>query len=449
MYIYNSLTNKKEEFKPIEPNKIKIYVCGPTVYNYIHIGNARPVIFFDVVRRYFIYRGYEVQFVSNITDVDDKIIKAALDNNVSETEITQKYEQAFLENVKQLNCLPYDINPHVTDYIPNIIRFIEELEKAGYAYEVDGDVYFSVSDIEGYGQLSNQETEHLEVGARITEHSKKKNPLDFTLWKKTDVGIQWDSPWGKGRPGWHTECVVMINDTLGKLIDIHGGGTDLIFPHHENEIAQSMALNKTHLANYWMHNGRLMIDNEKMSKSLGNFVLLKDLLEKYEYQVIRLFMLSTHYRQPLNYTPESIENAKNEAEKIRSSFSTLQLKLDYYRYLDKDIQALEESYIKAFYEAMDDDFNTANAITVIMNLMKEANVLVRKQDFTEVELEKLLKLYNTFKLLLSILGIEFNIIRLDDETRDLINKRNEARKTKDYETADKIRAILQEKGITI
>ncbi|NLC95075.1 MAG: class I tRNA ligase family protein, partial [Bacilli bacterium] len=290
---------------------------------------------------------------------------------------------------------------------------------------------------------------HLEVGARITEHSKKKNPLDFTLWKKTDVGIQWDSPWGKGRPGWHTECVVMINDTLGKLIDIHGGGTDLIFPHNENEIAKSMALNKTHLANYWMHNGRLMIDNEKMSKSLGNFVLLKDLLEKYEYQVIRLFMLSTHYRQPLNYTPESIENAKNEAEKIRSSFSTLQLKLDYYRYLDKDIQALEESYIKVFYEAMDDDFNTANAITVIMNLMKEANVLVRKQDFTEVELEKLLKLYNTFKLLLSILGIEFNIIRLDDETRDLINKRNEARKTKDYETADKIRAILQEKGITI
>ncbi len=449
MYIFNSLTNKLEEFKTIQPNKVMIYVCGPTVYNYIHIGNARPVIFFDVVKRYLLSLGYEVTFVSNITDVDDKIIQAAKNNNVSEEVIADKYKAAFLNNMKDLNCLPYDINPSVTEYMPHIIKYIKDLEDMGYAYEVDGDVYFSVNKITSYGQLSNQETENLEVGARITEHSKKQNPLDFTLWKKTDEGIQWDSPWGKGRPGWHTECVAMINNTLGPLIDIHGGGSDLKFPHHENEIAQSQAKNQTNLANYWMHNGKLLINDEKMSKSLGNFILLKDFLTKYDYRVLRLFMLSTHYRQPLNYTLENIENSKNEIEKMESAFKTLQLKLDLYHYLDKDVKIAGNQFIDLFNEAMDDDFNTANAITALMSLIKEINKVVRKQTFSDEELNYMLQLYLTFKQMLNIMGIDFTVIRLDDSLRNLIFTRDEARKNKDFAKSDEIRAILQEKGINI
>ncbi len=451
MYIYNSLTNKKEKFKPLKPNEVKMYVCGPTVYNYIHIGNARPVIFFDIVKRYLEHRGYDVTYVSNITDVDDKIIRAAKEENTSEEEITNLYKQAFLKHLKELNCVEYDENPCVTDYMSYIIEFIQSLEKLGYAYEVEGDVYFSVNKIKSYGRLSNQDISHLEVGARITEHSKKNNPLDFTLWKKTDEGIKWDSPWGKGRPGWHTECVAMINDTLGELIDIHGGGSDLKFPHHENEIAQSEAKNKTSLANYWMHNGRLMIEDEKMSKSLGNFIFLKDFLKKYDYRVLRLFMLSTHYRQPLNYTFENIENIKNEVIKIETSLKTLQLKLDLHDYLNKTVPLndFSKEIIKEFNQSMDDDFNTANAMTVLMNLIKEVNKVVRKQSFNEKELEIMLSLYQTFKLLLSIMGIEFDIVRLDEKLRYLIKQRQEARKEKDFEKADQMRAILQEKGINI
>lgn len=451
MYIYNSLTNQKEEFKTIEPNKVKMYVCGPTVYNYIHIGNTRPVIFFDVVKRYLEHRGYEVTYVSNITDVDDKIINAAIEKNVDEIEISNQFKKAFLNDVKSLNCVDYDINPSVTDYMSEIIEYIKELEKLGYAYEVGGDVYFSVNSIASYGQLSNQETENLEIGARITEHSKKVNPLDFTLWKRTNVGIQWDSPWGKGRPGWHTECVTMINDTLGKLIDIHGGGSDLKFPHHENEIAQSQAVNHNNLANYWMHNGRLMIDNEKMSKSLSNFILIKDFLEHYNFSVLRLFMLSTHYRQPLNYSFENVENIKNDLEKLESSFKQLQFKLDLNNYLKSEWVSDEftNDIIKEFNKAMDDDFNTANGITALMNLVKEINKVIRKNIFSGDELNHLLSLYHTFNLLLNIFGIAFNVPMLDEEIKQLIKKREEARMNKDFETSDAIRDIIIKKGINI
>jgi cysteinyl-tRNA synthetase len=453
MYIFNSLTNKKEEFKTIEKNKVKMYVCGPTVYNFIHIGNARPVIFFDVVKRYLEYKGYEVTYVSNITDVDDKIINEAIKNNVSEQEISTKYTKAFLEDIERLNVQQYDINPKVTNYMSKIIEFIVELEKKGFAYEVNGDVYFAVNKIESYGQLSNQETEYLEIGARITEHSKKENPLDFTLWKKTNIGIQWDSPWGKGRPGWHTECVAMIHDTLGGLIDIHGGGSDLKFPHHENEIAQSCAICNSTLANYWMHNGRLMINDEKMSKSLGNFIMLKDFLNNYDYRILRLLMLSTHYRQPLNYTIENIEFIKGEIEKINSSLKQIQYKLDLNNYLDVDIKYESNDFcaniIKEFNSYMDDDFNTANVITVITKLMKEVNRVVRIANYSDHDLLHMLSLYKVYKVILDIFGINFIIERLDLETKEMIKKRDTARNAKDYATADKLRRDLQEKGINI
>lgn len=449
MYIYNSLTNKKEKFTTLEPNKVKMYVCGPTVYNYIHIGNARPVIFFDVVKRYFEHRGYEVTYVSNITDVDDRIINKAKEEKISEKEVAEKYKAAFINNVKDLNCLDYDINPSVMEYMDEIIAFIKELQDLGYAYEVDGDVYFSVDKISSYGELSNQQTENLEIGARITEHHKKRNPLDFTLWKKTDEGIKWDSPWGLGRPGWHTECVAMIHNTIGPIIDIHGGGTELKFPHHENEIAQSLAKSNTTLAKYWMHNGSLMVNNEKMSKSLGNFILINDFLAKYDYRVLRLFMLSTHYRQPLNYTQEAIENIKNEVDKIEASLKSLQYKLDFHDYLKDDKESVENEYIKMFNEAMDDDFNTANAITVLMTLIKEVNKVTRKQEFIQEELEYMLELYYTYKKIIQVFGIDFSIMRLNDEIKDLIREREEARKLKDYAKADEIRAILIGKGINI
>ncbi len=451
MYLYNSLTNQKEEFKTIEPNKVKMYVCGPTVYNYIHVGNARPVIFFDVVKRYLEYRGYDVTYVSNITDVDDKIIATAIEKKVSEEIIADQFKKAFLENTLQLNCLPFDKNPSVTDYMPHIISYIKKLEDLGYAYAVDGDVYFAVNKISSYGQLSNQETDNLEIGARVTENSNKENPLDFTLWKKTNTGIQWDSPWGKGRPGWHTECVAMINDTLGPLIDIHGGGSDLKFPHHENEIAQSEAVNHTTLAHYWMHNGRLMMENEKMSKSLGNIIWINDFLAHYDFRVLRLFMLSTHYRQPLNYTFENIENIKNEVYKMETALKQLQMKLDLNDCLamTSPMDQFSNDILDEFNQAMDDDFNTANAITTIMNIIKEINKITRKQDFSIDELKHMHSLYDTFSTILSILGINFTIPKLDNDIKILINKRDEARKNKDFATSDAIRAILNEKGITI
>jgi cysteinyl-tRNA synthetase len=453
MYIYNSLTNQKEVFTPIEENKVKMYVCGPTVYNHVHIGNARPVIFFDVVRRFFEFIGYEVTYVSNITDVDDKIIKEAIKENVDETIISKKFTEAFLTEVNRLKCLQYDQNPKVTEYMDKIIHFIERLVEHDYAYESDGDVYFRISKLNNYGRLSNQETEHLEVGARITNHDKKESPLDFTLWKKTDVGVKWDSSWGKGRPGWHTECVAMIHDTLGEKIDIHGGGSDLMFPHHENEIAQSEALAQTSLANYWMHNGRLMIDDEKMSKSLGNFILLKDFLNRYDQNILRFFMLSTHYRQPINYTSENIEQSEKEIEKLEAVIKQLKHKLELNQVEvnlhNKVTNAVTKEITDEFTHALKDDFNTPNAITSIQKLVKEINKGIRKNMFTEDELSNLLALYQTIIQLLDVLGITYQIPSLTEEDKEMIREKDLARLNKDFEKADHYRQLLQEKGINV
>ena len=375
MLIYNTYTREKEEFKPIEENKVKMYICGPTVYNYIHIGNARPVLFFDLVHRYFKYLGYEVEFVSNVTDVDDKIINRAIEEEVTEAEIAEKYLNYFLECNQLLNALPFTSMPKVTENMDEMIQFIHELVERGFAYAVDGDVYFRIDKVREYGQLSGKKIEELEVGARIAEDSKKENPLDFVLWKKTDKGITWDSPWGAGRPGWHTECVVMIGKEFGGKIDIHGGGTDLQFPHHENEIAQSICMNGHSLANYWMHVGRLGLNNEKMSKSLGNVINVKDLIEAIDANAFRLFMLSVHYRQPINYTEENIQLAVKEWQKIKSTFEQLHLKLDLAEALDVEGEVVPEieNLMQQFTLALEDDFNTSNAITSLYGVIKEIN----------------------------------------------------------------------------
>lgn len=449
MYIYNSLTNQKEEFVPIEPGKVKMYVCGPTVYNHIHIGNARPVIFFDVVRRFFEYIGYEVTYVSNITDVDDKIIAQAQKEQVPETEIAKKYTDAYLRELGRLDVKPYQLMPRVTENMDQIIGFIQGLIDVGYAYEVDGDVYFRVKNLKDYGKLSNQATENLEVGARITDHQKKENPLDFTLWKRTTEGIQWDSPWGKGRPGWHTECVTMIHDHLGPIIDIHGGGSDLKFPHHENEIAQSEAIVHTPLANFWMHNGRLMMDEEKMSKSLGNVILLKDFLDNYSGNVLRYFMLVTHYRQPINYTDEAITQAEKEMRKIESAYRMLQHKLDYFGSPEPIEDPVVNELRNEFVEVMKDDFNTPNAITVLQKLLKEINVNLRKPQYNEEELSHLNGLYQLLNEFLNVLGLRLNIPHLTEDDIEIIRLKEEARNNKDYETADRYREQLQKKGINL
>ncbi|KAB6100989.1 cysteine--tRNA ligase, partial [Bacteroides xylanisolvens] len=342
MLIYNTYTREKEEFRPIEENKVRMYICGPTVYNYIHIGNARPVLFFDLVHRYFKYLGYEVEFVSNVTDVDDKIINRAIEEGVTEAQISEKYLNYFLECNKALNALPLTAMPKVTESMDSMIEFINQLVERDFAYAVDGDVYFRIDKVREYGQLSGKKIDELEVGARIAEDSKKENPLDFVLWKKTDKGITWDSPWGAGRPGWHTECVVMINNQFHGKIDIHGGGTDLQFPHHENEIAQSLCMYEHNIANYWMHVGRLGLNNEKMSKSIGNVINVKDLIEQIDANAFRLFMLSVHYRQPINYTEENIQLAVKEWQKVKSTYDQLHLKLDLAGALDVEPSVVPE-----------------------------------------------------------------------------------------------------------
>ena len=370
MKIFNSYTNKLEEFIPINKGKVNMYVCGPTVYNYIHIGNARPVIFFDTVRRYFEHRGFEVKFVSNFTDVDDKIITRAIELEQTEIEVTTKYIQAFLEDVERVNSRTDYIQPKVTDYMDHIISYIQLLVDKGYAYEIDGDVYFRVNNVKEYGRLSNRVLEDMISGSRIEVNNKKENPLDFTLWKKTKVGIKFDSPFGEGRPGWHTECVAMIDDVFGEQIDIHGGGSGLMFPHHENEIAQSLVLNNHNIAKYWMHNGLLNIGGSKMSKSDGDIVLVKDLT--IDPNSFRLFTLSTHYRSPIQFTDEVLESYEKEWEKVSRVYKSLFLKLDledgFYVNAKIDPDLLE--IYKEFLTAMDNDFNTANAITALLNNIK-------------------------------------------------------------------------------
>lgn len=449
--IYNSLTRKKEKFVPIEPNKVKMYVCGPTVYNYIHIGNARPAIVFDTVRRYFEYKGYEVTYVLNFTDVDDKIINASKETGESIESLTNRFINAYLKDVGALGVKKATHHPRVTETIDEIIQFIEALIEKGYAYEVDGDVYFQPRKFKDYGKLSDQSIDELRAGARIKVGEKKKDPLDFALWKKAKEGeISWDSPWGKGRPGWHIECSAMVRKYLGETIDIHAGGQDLTFPHHENEIAQSEALTGKPFANYWMHNGYINIDNEKMSKSLGNFILTKDIIEKYDPMVVRFFMLSVHYRNPINFTDELLESAKNSLERIRISYQNLEhrkkastnLALDSEQWLEKIAEKMD-----AFEAAMDDDFNTANAITVLFELSREANLYLEKNQ-TDVKVIEAFQ--NAMKTILDVLGIEMEEEDLlDEEIERLIEERNEARKARDFERADKIRDMLLEKNIIL
>lgn len=441
MLIYNTYTRQKEEFKTIEENKVKMYVCGPTVYNYVHIGNARPVIFFDLVHRYFKYLGYEVEFVSNVTDVDDKIINRALEEGVTEAEVSHKYLQYFLDCNRDLNTLPFTSMPKVTENMDEMIEFIKQLVKQGFAYASEGDVYFRIDKVREYGRLSGKKIDELEVGARIDEDHKKENPLDFVLWKKTDKGITWNSPWGAGRPGWHTECVVMIHKEFGSQIDIHGGGSDLQFPHHENEIAQSICIHGHPLANYWMHVGRLGLNNEKMSKSLGNVINLQELIENTNPNAFRLFMLSVHYRQPINYSEETIEVAVKEWRKVESTFNQLFLKLDLADALDEQEQPVEEigSLMKQFTDALDDDFNTANAMANLYSLIKEINKMTRAKA-PNAQCKYALM---TLQSMSYILGFDLSKKRLTPEERDLMKAWDEARKGKDFTKADELREKLQ------
>ncbi|MBM7573112.1 cysteine--tRNA ligase [Aquibacillus albus] len=450
--IYNTLTRKKETFQTIEDGKVRMYVCGPTVYNYIHIGNARPAIVFDTVRRYLEYKGYEVKYVLNFTDVDDKIIKAANERGEDVPTIAQRFIDAYLEDVKALGVKQAVHHPRVMETMDDIIEFIATLVDKGYAYEAEGDVYFKTRAFEGYGKLSHQSIDELRSGARIQIGEKKEDPLDFALWKEAKPEeIAWDSPWGKGRPGWHIECSAMAKKYLGETIDIHAGGQDLAFPHHENEIAQSEAGTGKTFAKYWMHNGYINIDNEKMSKSLGNFVLAHDLIKQHDPQVLRFFMLSVHYRNPINFSESLLEGAKNSFERITNAYQNLEHRKASSTNLDEDENEWLEKvnhYINRFEEEMDDDFNTANAIAVLFDVTKDANVYLQSQQTSEKVIERFQTLIQT---ILGILGIELanDDALLDEEIEALINKRIEARKNRDFALADKIRDDLKEQNIIL
>ncbi|RHN00300.1 cysteine--tRNA ligase [Dielma fastidiosa] len=443
MKLFNSLHNKVEAFKPMNENEVSMYVCGPTVYNYPHIGNARPIIVFDTLKKTFEALGYKVKFVSNFTDVDDKIIKKAIEMNVDEKTITEHFINAYNADRQSLNADLPDVTPKVTETMDEIIDFIKLLVDKGFAYEIDGDVYFRVNKIDDYGQLSNQQIEDLMVGARIDENALKENPLDFTLWKKTEEGIKWDSPWSKGRPGWHSECVVMINNEFHQhQIDIHGGGMDLKFPHHENEIAQSEAAYGTHIANYWLHNGMVNIDGEKMSKSLGNVIWVKDIVEKLGGNVVRWLMLSAHYRAPLNLNDQAVETAQTELEKIKTSLKQAYVKLG--------LAGIEltgnpdETLWQAFLDAMSDDLNTPNAFKALFDTNKQLNAAVRTR---EIDYGRVAALVITIEKMLYVLGIKLDRIVLSDDDKDVFANWNQAKAEKNFEAADQYRAVLMERGL--
>lgn len=443
MKIYNSYTLKTEEFKPIVEGEVSMYVCGPTVYNHAHIGNARPIVVFDTLRRVFEQEGYKVKFVSNFTDVDDKIINKAIEENVPETVIAQRYIDAYNDVRKSLNVIPLDATPRVTETMNEIIDFIDGLVKSGNAYEVNGDVYFAVDSDGKYGELSHQKTDDLMAGARIEENDQKRNPLDFALWKKTEKGIKWDSPWGPGRPGWHTECVVMIGKEFNKpLIDIHGGGKDLKFPHHENEVAQAECHNHTHLANYWIHNGMLETKGGKMSKSLGNTMWAKDVIAEHGSNLIRWFLLSARYRDSLIYDDDTFTTAKTELGKIENALKQAELKaiLANQKFSDD----YDEDKFAQFMICMSDDLNTPNAYTVLFDTVKLLNQSLRTRD---VDFTKLGLYYRAVKKMLGILGIFIDELNLSEEDRQLYSAWDNAKKEKDFAKADEYRAKLSEKGI--
>lgn len=435
MRIYNSLTDKLEEFKPLKEGQVSMYVCGPTVYNYVHIGNMRPVITFDMIRNYLEYLGYKVTYASNFTDINPKIIAAAKTLEITEREVANKFIQAYLDDLAAYECGRIDYHPTVLENLNNIYDFITKLLEKGYAYEVDGDVYFRVSKIKDYGCLSNNSLEELESGARVEVDEKKEDPLDFALWRKSLDGEHFDSPWGPGIPGWHTECVVMINSLFGSKIDIHGGGVDLKFPHHENEIAQSMALNDNHLANYWIHNGHINVEGVKMSKSLGNFILAKDFIKNHKPNVIKLAMFKTHYRLPFNIKEELLNECNLINDKIYNSLKQANLLIQI-----KNLEANKITKDDNINKIMDEDFNTPNLITYLLELVKELNSNIRSnKDITTT--------YDKILLITKILGLHYEFTTLTASDKTLYQNWLDAKKNKDFNTADTIREDLINRNI--
>ena len=440
--LYNSMTNSVETFKPLEEGKVSMYVCGPTVYNYPHIGNMRPVVVFDILRRFLTYVGYEVTYVSNFTDVDDKIINQAIKENKSEKELTEFYIDQFKKTTLAIGSQIPSITPKVTEYIQPIINYIAKLVELDAAYVKDGDVYFRVSKIKDYGKLSGIKIDDLIAGARVEENSSKESPLDFALWKKTNVGINWDSPWGKGRPGWHTECCVMIDTIFPRhFIDIHGGGYDLKFPHHENEIAQAEAMHGNKIANFWMHNAFVNFGDTKMSKSLGNVVYAKDMIDQYSGPVTRLVILNTHYRQPVNYTEDTIKAAEQEINKMRFAYKQMNLILQVNGY---NLDNFKPLYIDNFILSLADDLNTANALMELYGLVKEANQLIRSK---EIDFEKLGNISKTLNDMFNILGLDIHRRILNEDELKLYKDYILYKQEKNFEKSDEIRKQLINLGI--
>ena len=453
MKVFNTMSREKEEFVPLDPNEVKIYACGPTVYNYIHIGNARPLCVFDVLRRYMEYRGYNVKFVQNFTDIDDKIINRANEEGTDYKTISEKYIEEFWTDAKGLNVKEATVHPKATENIDEILNIIQTLVDKGYAYQAGNDVYFRTLKFKEYGKLSHQPIEDLESGARIALGDVKEDPLDFALWKGAKEGEPyWDSPFGKGRPGWHIECSAMNRRFLGKTIDIHCGGQDLIFPHHENEIAQSECANDAEFARYWMHNGYINVDNVKMSKSLGNFKTVREISDVYGYEVIRYLLISAHYRAPINYSIDIIEQCKNALTRLYTCRESLDFAISNAKNetLENDDELIAQfnSRKEQFVTAMDDDLNTADGIAAVFKLVKDINTLVLDKDVSKTACEYAAKIFDE---LTDVLGILYNKKNnsLDDEIEELIAQRNEARKNKDWATADKIRDDLKSRGIIL
>ena len=470
MKLYNTMTNKIEEFKTIEENKVKMYVCGPTVYNYIHLGNARPIVVFDTLARYFEHKGMEVEFVQNFTDVDDKIINKSIEEGTSASEVSEKYIKYFFEDISKLNILESVKRPKVTENMAEIIEIIQKLIDNGFAYEKNGDVYFEVKKYKDYGKLSNQKIEELELGARIDVSEIKKNPVDFALWKKKKDGEPfWESPWGQGRPGWHIECSAMAKKYLGDTFDIHGGGQDLVFPHHENEIAQSKCAYHGNFANYWLHNGFIQINGDKMSKSLGNFFLLREILEKFSGNVVRLFILSTHYRKPINFSFENMEDTKKALQNIVKSMNKFEDIVE--KYKNEKIENIKNSefsqkideFNKKFEDAMDEDMNTPQALATIFDQIRETNkfISVNKDELSTIYAE-IEKSYESLKRKIgNVFGIEIEMENSakeeDGENMELTKKlielliklRSEARSEKNFKLSDEIRDELKVLGVEI